>query len=531
MKVFDYIIIGAGSAGCVLANRLSEDPNCHVLLIEEGPPDTSRFIHTPAYVLFLLRHPSFAYHYYTTPQVHMKNRCLNWPRGRSLGGSSSINGMIYMRGNPKDYDGWAALGNEGWSYKDVLPYFKKAENFEEGESPYHGIDGPLNVTKNHYISPLTDPFLKASELNGYAINPDFNGKEQDGFGTFHLTLKEGERCSTAKGYLTPIHDRPNLKVMTNARVLKILFDKKRAVCVQYLDEKKTREVHAKEEIILSAGTISSPHLLMLSGVGDKDMLESKGIKVVHHLPGVGKNLQDHLFVHLDYHNKTKEGVPGYLGFLKLLFEYSKYKLTKSGYLTTNYAESGGFVKTSPDLDRPDIQYHYFNGVGDPNARIPHLYLGYGASLAPGIVQPFSRGELTLKDGNHLSKPLMNPNYLSDPRDMESFVNGVKIGREIMMNSHAAKYFDVEMSPGPKVQSDEEIREFIRRKAETLYHPVGTCKMGVDDMSVVDPTLKVRGIRGLRVVDASIMPTIVGGNTNAPTIMIAEKAADMIKNRK
>lgn len=522
--------MGGGSAGCVLASRLSEDPNCQVLLLEAGPVDNSKLIHTPAYVLFLLWHYRYSYHYHTVPQPHLNNRKLYWPRGRALGGTSSINGMIYMRGNPKDYDDWASLGNEGWSYDEVLPYFKKAENFEEGSSLYHGVGGPLNVTKKHFISSVTEPFLKATEYQGFSLNSDFNGEKQDGFGTFHVTMKNGERCSAAKGFLSPHLDRLNLKVITGARALKILIDRKRAVGIRYLVNKNIEEMRASQEIILSCGAITSPHLLMLSGIGDPKHLKDHGLSVFHDLPGVGKNLQDHLEVLLDYHNKTKEAVPGYKFLIKLMLDYSKYKLTKEGYLTTNYVESGGFLRTSEDIDRPDIQYHYYNAIGNPNKHVPRIYLGYGASCAPGIVHPYSRGELTLKNSNPLSTPLMNPNYLSDPRDLEALVKGVKIARDIMTNSFATQHFDYEISPGAKVRTDKDIRNFIRGKAETLYHPTGTCKMGNDEMAVVDGSLKVHGLQGLRVVDASIMPSIVGGNTNAPTIMIAEKAADMIRGK-
>jgi len=531
MAEYDYIIVGAGSAGCVLAGRLSKDPKCQVLLLEAGPVDASKLIHTPAYWTLLLRNRKLAFQYNTIPQPYLNNRKLFWPRGKALGGTSSINAMIYIRGNAKDYDDWAALGNEGWSYKDVLPYFKKAEHFEEGSSPFHGQEGPLNVTQKHYITPLSDPIIKSAVAQGFPINLDFNGKAQDGFGSYHVNMINGERCSAAKAFLTPNLNRPNLTVITEAKALKILFEGKRAVRLQYLQKKKTEEVRASKEIILSSGVITSPHLLLLSGVGDRKQLETHGIPVVHHLPGVGKNLQDHIVVSLSYHNKTKESVPGYMTFLNYIFQYSKYKLTKAGWLTTNYADTGGFIKTSPQKDRPDVQFHISSGAGDINAIIPKLYMGYAASFVPGIVQIYSRGEITLKDGNPMSDPLIDPNYLSDPRDMEALVKGFKVGREIMSNSYASKYFDYELNPGPKVKTDEDIRHYIQQKAFTLYHPTGSCKMGNDEMAVVDASLKVHGLEGLRVVDASIMPNIVGGNTNAPTIMIAEKAADMIKKGK
>lgn len=530
MKSYDYIIIGAGSGGCVLASRLSEDPKCKVLLIEGGSADASTLIHTPAYWIFLLRHYKFAYHYNTVPQAHLDNRKIYWPRGRALGGSSSINALIYIRGNYRDYDDWAALGNEGWSYNDVLPYFKKSENFEGRLSKFHAKGGPLNVTKDHFVSNAADIILKSAEYQGIPITSDFNTQEQDGFGTYHVTMKNGERCSAAKGFLTPNLGRPNLTIRTESRVVKILFDGKKAVGIQFLQNKQIEEVRVSQEIILSSGALISPQLLLLSGVGDKKQLQRLGIPVIHHLPGVGKNLQDHLAIILGYRNKTKQVVPGYMGLPKLLMEKSIYEATKTGYLTTNYVDVGGFVRTSNDLDRPNIQFHCGGTFGDIGSLIPKMYMGYGIGCYPGLVQVYSRGEVTLKDANPLSDPLLDPNYLADVRDMEALIQGLRVGREIMNNSFAKQYVDKEMMPGMKIRSDVQIREYIRRNASTLYHPAGSCKMGNDDMSVVDATLKVHGLKGLRVVDASIMPKIVGGNTNAPTIMIAEKAADMIKDK-
>ena len=519
--MYDYVIVGAGSAGCVLANRLTEDPATTVLLLEAGGPDEAQEIHIPAAFSSLFKTP-LDWAYETEEQPHLNNRKMYWPRGKVLGGSSSINAMIYMRGNRRDYDHWRELGNEGWSFSEVLPYFKKAENAERGASEYHGTGGPLNVTDHRTLNPLSHAFVAGGVEAGLPRKNDFNGAEQDGVGYYQVTQKGGLRHSAAVGYIHPILSRPNLTLQTQALVTNILFDGTRAVGVAYVQNGEKQQANANKEVILSGGAINSPQLLMLSGIGPANHLKELGIPVVADLPGVGQNLQDHPAIVVLYASTQ----PISLAHAQEPKHLQDFVENKKGPLTSNVAEGGAFVRTQADLPMPDIQYHFA-----PVYYLNHGFTvpeGDGYTIGPTLLHPKSRGYIALRSTNPAEAPIIQPNYFADESDMKALVEGVKIARKIGETQAFAPFRDKETHPGPQVQSDEEITEYIRTTVESLYHPVGTCKMGNDAMAVVDAHLRVHGVEGLRVIDASIMPTVVGGNTNAPTIMIAEKAADMIK---
>jgi len=532
MTTYDYVIVGAGSAGCVLANRLSADVSTTVCLLEAGPEDTNPLIHMPIGIIWLMMSRKLNWKYYTQPQAHLNQRRLYWPRGKMLGGSSSSNAMCYSRGHPTDYDQWAALGNRGWGYADVLPLFKRSENHEGGASEYHGVGGPLNVADLRSPNLLGRVFLRAAMQAGFPENRDFSGARQEGVGPYEVTQKDGERWSMSRACLAPVMGRPNLTVITGARAVRILLKDKRAQGVALVKGGKEIEIGAAREAILSGGAINSPQLLLLSGIGPQDELKELGIPVAHHLPGVGKNLQDHLDA-LVVHKCTK---PVSLGVslrnlphqLKHLFDYLR---RRSGPLTSNGAEAGGFVKSDSRQPIPDLQLHFtpvhLDGHARDGSHAAATMLGHGFALHVCQLRPDSRGQITLGSADPLADAIIEPNYLGVPADMEALVAGVKLARRILAAPAFDEYRGEEIQPGKHVQADDQIKEFIRRKAETIYHPVGTCKMGQDSMAVVDDRLKVHGIDGLRVVDASVMPCLIGGNTNAPTVMIAEKAADMI----
>jgi len=518
----DYIIVGAGSAGCVLANRLSDDPTTSVLLLEAGGRDKKREIHIPAAFSKLFK-TACDWAFTTEEQPHLLNRKLYWPRGKVVGGSSSINAMIYIRGSRHDYDEWHGLGNQGWDFAGVLPYFKKAQNQERGASEYHGTGGPLNVADLRSIHPMTRAFVEAGSEIGLTFNPDFNGPEQLGVGYYQVNQRSGKRHSAAVAYLKPAMDRSNLTLRTDAYVTRLLFDKGRATGVTYARNGQPEEVSADKGVILCGGSINSPQLLLMSGIGPADHLRELQIPVVADLPGVGQNLQDHLAVGLNY-SCTQ---PISLINAESIRNTLRYLLFKSGPLTSNIAEAGGFVQTRPGLLVPDLQFHFA-----PVYFVDHgltLPKGHGFSIGPTILHPQSRGCISLAY-DELAQPTarIQPNYLANAADLQLLVEGVKLARRFIQTKPFAPYLDAEVTPGPEVQSDEEIADFIRRKAETIYHPVGTCKMGNDPLAVVDSRLRVHGLHGLRVVDASVMPNVISGNTNAPTIMIAEKAADLIK---
>ncbi|VAW33526.1 Oxidoreductase, GMC family [hydrothermal vent metagenome] len=522
---FDFIIVGAGSAGCVLANRLSANPDCKVLLIEAGGKDSHPFIHMPAGISKLVNIKSLNWNYYTQPETHLNNRRLYWPRGKVLGGSSSINAMCYCRGHKKDYDLWESLGNDGWSFADVLPYFIKSENNQRISNEFHGNSGPLHVSDLKYHNVLTDTFLTACQQQGYNLTDDFNAERQRGFGLYQVTQHNGSRSSASQAYLTPIKSRTNLTVWTKSYCQKVIIENNHAKGVEVIKSAKLEKVYANTEVILSGGALNSPHILMLSGVGAAQELQAHDIKVQHDLPGVGKNLQDHLDICLvqgcsqnvsyDRISEIKAGL--------------QYYLFKSGPGTSNAAEAGGFLKTSSNDSNneewPNLQFHFVPAILDDHGR--NRLKGNGYTLHMCYLRPQSRGKLQLASKNPMQPIKIFANYLSEPEDLAYMKKGFEIQRKIFSATAFDQYRSPEIFPGNEIQSEAEIETFIRNKAETIYHPVGTCKMGNDAMAVVDNHLRVHAINNLRVVDASIMPNLISGNTNAPTIMIAEKISDSI----
>lgn len=524
-RSYDYVIVGAGPAGCVLANRLSADADTEVLLLEAGEPDEKREIGIPAAFSELFQ-SGVDWNYHTDPQSELHDRELYWPRGKTLGGSSSINAMIYIRGQPEDYDHWAELGNEGWGYEDVLPYFMRAEDNERGPSDYHAISGPRNVADLQSRNELSEAFVEAGQAVGLPRNGDFNAGDQEGVGFYQVTQEDGRRHSAADAYLKPVLDRPNLTAVTGARVTRVRFDGQEAVGVAYArddDDGTSSTVDAAEEVILSAGAINSPQLLLCSGVGPADHLAEHDITVVEDLSGVGRNLQDHLQAGVGY--ECEKSIT--LDDADSLWNLLKFLVRQRGPLTSNVGEAGGFATVSENADTPDVQFHFA-----PAHFIEHGFEnpeGHGFSLSVLQLRPESRGRITLRSADPFDEPSIEPRYLSEGNDLEVLLAGIKLVRDIMQADPFDEYRGEELLPGSDVQSDEALIEHIRETAETLYHPVGTCKMGDDDMAVVDDRLRVRGLDGLRVVDASVMPTITSGNTDAPTTMIAEKAADFIRN--
>ncbi|WP_170370442.1 GMC family oxidoreductase [Ruegeria arenilitoris] len=532
---FDYVIVGGGSAGCVLANRLSANPGTRVCLLEAGGGGNSILVRMPAAVVAMLpgRPKINNWAFETVPQPGLNGRTGYQPRGRALGGSSAINAMLYVRGQRQDYDGWADLGCEGWDWDSVLPYFKRSENNERGADDLHGADGPLQVSDQKEERPITRAFVEAAAQLQHKVTDDFNRGDNEGAGLYQVTqfhdpAKNGERCSAAAAYLFPVMDRPNLTVITGAQAREITFDGHRATGVIYRQGGKGADltVTATREVLVCSGALKSPQLLQLSGIGDPEDLSPHGIAVRHALPGVGKNLQDHLDFILAYKTKDTDnfgiGAAGTVGLVKHLLRWRK---TGVSMAATPFAEGAAFLKTSPDLDRPDIQLHFTIALVDDHAR--KLHLGYGFSCHICKLRPESRGTVSLHSADPFAAPAIDPAFLSDPRDLDTMIKGARMTREILEAPALAKYRHKEMFGTDTARTDPDWEGHIRARADTIYHPVGTCKMGVDDLAVVDPQLRVRGLQGLRVVDASVMPTLVSGNTNAPTIMIAEKAADMI----
>jgi choline dehydrogenase len=530
---YDYIIIGAGSAGCVLANRLTEDPNTKVLLLEAGGKDSSILIHMPAGVGELIKAKgAHNWGFWTEEEPNLNNRRLWWPRGKGWGGSSSINGMIYIRGHARDYDQWRQMGLTGWSYSDVLPYFKRSETLEGTPDAYHGDSGHLYVSKGSSPNPIFSSVIAAGKQAGFKTTNDFNGFQQEGFGPYHLTIKDGRRWSAAAGYLREALARPNLTTITHARTTKLIIENGVCKGVEFAKNAKAkrRVVWADKEVLLAAGAVQSPQILQLSGIGDPEELNKHGIPVVHALKGVGANLQDHLDVILGWETTGVKTAYSYNKGLARLATGLNYLLFKKGIGRTNMLESGAFIPSRPDLDRPDLQIHAVMAIMQDHAKV--VIEKDGFSLHVCQLRPESRGKIGLLNNDPFADPAIFANYLATEEDRRAMREGVKIARKVASQEAFAQFQPKEYGDSAKAQTDEEIDAWIRQAAETIYHPVGTCKMGSKDdpMAVVDGDLKVIGIEGLRVIDASVMPTLVSGNTNAPTIMIAEKASDLIRGK-
>jgi choline dehydrogenase len=525
---YDYVIIGAGSAGCVLAHRLSENSDVNVLLLEAGSPDKKQEIHVPAAFGKLFK-TEVDWNYETEPQKNLNNRRLYQPRGKMLGGSSSMNAMIYIRGNRADFDRWSELGNEGWSFDEALPYFKKAENQERGETDFHGVGGFLNVADQRSVNPLSKAFVEAGKELGFPVNDDFNGENQEGFGFYQVTQKGGKRCSAAAGYLKPALKRPNLTVLTNAHVLRLNLTGNLISSIEFVHDGKTETVSATGEVILSGGAYNSPQILMLSGIGATKKLSEFGIQTKIDLRGVGENLQDDLFTAITF----KCHQPITLANAESKLNIAKFLLFRKGQLTSNVAEAGAFVKTDSSRAVLNLQFHF-----GPVFYINHGFTvpeRHGFSIGPTLIRPKSRGCIALRSNDPLAAPVIQPNYLENTDDLDLLVEGVRLGLKLAktraFSNFCGEIYQYDSANHITFDStDEQIAAFVRNNCETLYHPVGTCRMGNDETSVVDSELKVRGTDNLRVVDASVFPAAIGGNPNAAVIMIAEKAADLIKSK-
>ena len=524
---FDYLIIGAGTAGCVLANRLSENPQNDVAIFEAGGNSDIWKVNMPLALLYTMHDPKYNFKYYSEPEPHLNNRRLFCPRGKMIGGCSAHNGMVYVRGNKEDYRRWASFGLKDWDYEKVLPYFKKIETWSGGENEYRGGDGILPINQSQNNNPLFKAFLASAEEAGHKINKDMNGEDQEGFGMYDVTIHKGERASASKYYLNPARKKSNLKVFTQSFVEKIIFEGTKAIGIEVNIKGKINKIFANKEIILSGGSINSPQLLMLSGVGPASHIKEKGIEVIKNIPGVGRNLQDHLETYIQQECNTSDTLYKYINKFNMIKAGIQWFLNKSGPCSTSFLEAGGFCKSSPDKEYPNIQFHFFpsfvidHGKVDPDA--------HGYQLHASLNQPKSRGNIELNTSNPYDHPKIQFNYLEDEYDLNETVKCIHVAREILKQNSMKPYAGKEIGPGDHAQNEEEIKEYIRSKAETAYHPSCTLKMGVDDMAVVNEKLKVNGLQNLRVADASVMPEITSGKLNAPTLMIAERAADFILN--
>ena len=525
--VFDYIIVGAGSAGCVLANRLSENPRVTVALLEYGGSDRSIFIQMPTALSIPMNTKKYNWGFETQSEPYLDGRRMDCPRGKVLGGSSSINGMVYVRGHPRDFDEWQILGARDWSYQHCLPYFRKAEDWFDGEDEYHGQGGPLSVTQgNRMQNPLYKAFISAGREAGYPETKDCNGFQQEGFGPMHMTVKDGVRWSTANAYLKPVVHRKNLTVFSSALVERIILAGKRATGVEIQHKGRSQILSANREVVLSAGAISSPHLLQVSGVGESSDLHRVGINPLHQLPGVGKNLQDHLEFYFQFRCLQPITLNAELGLWRKFLIGARWVLTRKGLGATNHFESCAFIRSSESVPWPDIQYHFLPAAIRYDGR--SAFSGHGFQVHVGHNKPLSRGRVEATSPRVIDKPDILFNYLQEAADLEGFRTSVRLTREIMAQPAMAPYRGSEIQPGATIQTDNQIDEFVRNSVESAYHPCGSCRMGEDDDAVVDSELRVRGVAGLRVVDSSVFPSITNGNINAPTIMLAERAADLIK---